>query len=107
MVEPRRWAAQFVHAAAEVAAGFRAPGQLSRWTSRTVQQAVERRHALAVRQGAGTSTSVQVRAVHLSRPRPGVVEVAAVVATGARLRAVALQMRDGGGRWRVTALEFG
>ncbi len=106
--EPRRWAAQFVQAAVEVGQGRRPPGQLARWSSREVQQILERRHRLSRRQGpVAAGRPVHVRAVHLGRPSQGVVEVAAVVGDARRLRAAAIRLQDAGGRWRVTALELG
>ena len=49
----------------------------------------------------------RVRSVHLSRPAPGVAEVAARVQTHGRSRAVALRLEEWRGRWRCCALTIG
>ena len=87
-------------------AGLRPPSQLLRWTSEEVHAALQRRHALAQRSG-GHPRRSRVRSVHVSRPVEGVAEVAAVVADGARCRAVAFRMEGRDERWQVTALDLG
>jgi uncharacterized protein DUF6459 len=107
--DPAAWAAQFVQAAVEVAAGARSAGQLIRWTSLEVQALLARRSALAsriARAGSSRHRAV-VRAVLTCRPRDGVCEASAVVIDRGRVRALALRMEGIDGRWRVTALEFG
>jgi hypothetical protein len=107
--EPAAWAAQFVQAAVEVAAGARSAGQLVRWTSLEVQALLARRSALAgriARPGSARQRAV-VRAVLTCLPRDGVCEASAVVIDRGRVRALALRMEALDGRWRVTALEIG
>lgn len=103
--EPRAWTAQFVQVALEVAAGFRPPGQVVRWTSTEVFELLGRRHRLA--RPTGARRPLRVRAVLADSPRAGVVESTAVVDDGRRARAVAVRLEVRGGRWRVTALETG
>jgi len=107
--DPRRWVAQFVQVAAEVAAGFRPAGQLVRWTSEEVFRTLQRRNRLAGRpevRSRARSGQVQVRAVRVCAPRDGVIEASAVVCGRDRVRAVALRLEGLDGRWRVTALEL-
>jgi len=106
--EPRAWAAQFVQAAVEVAAGVRSPGQLMRWTSLEVHAMLARRSALSSRidRASTSSRRAVVRAVLACQPDDGVCEASAVVVDRGRVRAVALRMEGLDGRWRVTALEL-
>jgi hypothetical protein len=107
--EPRSWAATFIQAAMEVAAGLRSAGQLVRWTTPEVHAVLARRGALTARARRGTATSSKprVRALVACVPRPGVCEVSAVIAEPERVRAVAFRMEGLHGRWRVTELEIG
>jgi hypothetical protein len=97
---------RFSQVALEVASGLRPAAQLVRWTTPAVVAALGRRHALAQR-GGGRPPRATVRSVRLCEPAPGVGEVAAVVAAGPRVRALAFRMEDEGGRWRVVAFELG
>ncbi|MGZ4625813.1 MAG: Rv3235 family protein [Kineosporiaceae bacterium] len=97
---------QFTQAAVEVVTGLRPPAQLMGWTSDDVRDALQRRHALALRPGA-RPRRYRVRSVHVSTPVEGVAEVAAVVEDGARYRAVAFRMEGRERRWLVTAIDFG
>jgi hypothetical protein len=105
------WVVTFVHAAMEVASGMRSPTQLVRWTGLEVQAMLTRRGALAARARAATSPFLRnrpyVRSVRMSSPAEGVWEVAAVIQSDDRVRAVALRLEDQDGRWRVTELEIG
>jgi hypothetical protein len=106
----REWATRFVHAATEVSSGLRSASQLIRWTTPDIQQALQRRAALAGRArhaGVYRAGKPFVRSLRISVVRPGVYEVTAVVGEVNRFRAVALRMQDLDGRWRVTALEMG
>lgn len=107
--EPHRWAAQFVQAAIEVAAGVRPATQLVRWTTDDVRAMLTRRGNLARRTSSshGRPRRTAVRSARVFQPRAGVVEASALVSEGGRLRAVALRMEGIDGRWRVTALEIG
>ena len=104
--EPQEWAARFARVALEVATGLRPPGQLARWTTPAVLAGLTRRHALAQR-GGGRPPRATVRSVRVCEPAGGVAEVAAVVADGARVRALAVRMEGEGARWRVVAFDLG
>jgi len=106
--DPQRWAAQFVQAAVEVAAGQRPAGQLVRWTTEGVHARIARRSQLAARQerAAGPSRA-RVHSVRVCCPADSIVEACAVVSHRNRIRAVALRLEGLDGRWRVTALEIG
>jgi len=104
--DPREWAHRFAQVAVEVATGLRPAAQLLRWTSPAVMATLARLHALAQR-GGGRPARATVRSVRLCEPAAGVAEVTAVVAAGARVRALAFRMEDEGGRWRVVAFELG
>jgi hypothetical protein len=104
--EPQEWATRFARVALEVVTGLRPPGQLVRWTTPAVLAALTRRHALAQR-GGGRPPRSTVRSVRVCEPAGGVAEVAAVVADGHRVRALAVRMEGEGGRWRVVAFDLG
>lgn len=105
------WVARLAAGALEVLHGSRPAGQLMRWFEPRVHRALADR-AARVRPVPGGAPRVAVRSVHVSvraatRDVPVVAEAAAVVAVGARCRAVALRLSPYHGRWRVTALEVG
>ncbi len=104
--EPQDWALRFARVALEVATGLRPPAQLVRWTTPAVLAALTRRHALAQR-GGGRPPRATVRSVRVCEPATGVAEVAAVVADGPRVRALAVRMEGEGDRWRVVAFDLG
>jgi hypothetical protein len=113
---PDQWAARFVLAAVEAAAGIRPPAQLVRWTTPEVLGVIERRSELARRMAKQrrtripeprTARRVVVRTVRCCHVRPGVCEAAAVVVDHGRTRAVALRLEQLDNRWRVTVLELG
>jgi hypothetical protein len=110
--EPRRWAAQFVQAAVEVAVGLRPAVQLVRWTQESVYSTLARRSDVAARARRAGRLAVpvgraRVRSVRCCPVRDGVVEASAVVTDGVRHRGVALRLEGIDGRWQVTALELG
>ncbi len=108
------WTTRFAQAVVEVVAGHRPPGQLVRWTSRTVYRDLERRTRLAQR--AATSAGAvpvqrstlrpQVRSVHVCRIGPEVAEASVHVRHGRRSRAVAARFEVVQGTWTCTAIEF-
>ncbi len=104
--DPRQWALRFARVALEVVTGLRPPAQLVRWTTPAVLAALTRRHALAQR-GGGRPPMAAVRSMRVCEPAAGVAEVAAVVADGARVRALAVRLEGEGGRWRVVAFDLG
>lgn len=105
--EPRGWAGQMALCALQVVAGVRAPGQLARFTSPGVYEAVTRRRLGTTRAGAHPVRPTRVRAVVLSEPADGVVDASIVIDDGRRARAVGLRMVGLDGRWLVTELVIG
>ncbi|WP_137294915.1 Rv3235 family protein [Nocardioides dongxiaopingii] len=108
-----RWAHRFAQAAVEIVGGDRPASQLLRWTSREVQQDLERRAMLVARAGGHTPgvarvqpVRPRVRSVHSCFTAPDVAEVSVHVRYGQRSRAVAARFERRGGRWLCTALEF-
>jgi hypothetical protein len=112
--EVQAWATRFAQAVVEVVAGHRPPGQLVRWTSRTVYRDLERRTRLAQRAATAASgmpvqrstLRPQVRSVHVCRVGAGVAEVSVHVRHGRRSRALAVRLEAVQGRWTCTAMEF-
>lgn len=93
-------------AAVEVIRGARPLGQLVRWLTPAVYDAVGRRAAL----GTGVSQTgmrTTIRRVRLCRFGTDAVEATVVVDDGPRVRAVALRMELHRGAWRGVALEIG
>ena len=101
------WCRRYVQVLLEVLAGNRPSTQLLRWSSTDVYAALQRRAALSarLRRGAVPARLPAVLSVRTCAPRDGVVEAAAVVRDGDRVRAFALRAEGWDGRWRVTALE--
>jgi hypothetical protein len=105
--DPRPWTARLAQAIAEVLAGGRPAGQLSRVATLDVLQLLERGSGrLGARPGSPAQLPV-VGSVHLSEPRDGIAEACAVVSTGRRKRALALRLEGVDGQWRCTALQVG
>jgi Family of unknown function (DUF6459) len=105
--DPRPWTARLAQAIAEVLAGARPPGQLSRAATLDVLQLLERAAGrLGGRPGRPVPRPV-VSSVHVSEPRDGVAEACAVIDTGPRKRAMALRLEGVNGEWRCTALHVG
>lgn len=105
--DPRPWTLRLAQAIAEVLAGARPAGQLSRVATLEVLQLLERGAGrLGARPGARPQRPI-VGSVHLSEPRDGVAEACAVVDTGPRKRALALRLKGIDGQWRCTALQIG
>jgi hypothetical protein len=105
--DPRPWTARLAQAIAEVLAGARPAGQLSRVATLDVLQLLERGAGrLGARAGAPPQRPI-VGSVHVSEPRDGIAEACAVVDTGPRKRALALRLEGIDGQWRCTALHIG
>ncbi|WP_239332846.1 Rv3235 family protein [Frankia sp. CiP3] len=96
----RAAAAVVVRAIVEAMTGIRPVTHLAAWTSPRVQADLERLAGDNVRRRRYT-----LRCVRVCEPREGVAEVAAVIARGERVSALALRMETVSGRWRVTALQ--
>ena len=108
--EPKDWAATFIQAAMEVAMGLRPPGQLVRWTTPEIQEALARRGALvsrALRRSAVPLLKPAVRAVLICTPAARICEASAVIADPEKIRAAAFRMEGFQARWRVTVLDLG
>jgi hypothetical protein len=105
--DPRPWTARLAQAIAEVLAGARPAGQLSRVATLEVLQLLERGAGrLGSRPGLPPQRPV-VGSVHVSEPRDGIAEACAVVDTGPRKRALALRLEGIDGHWRCTAVHVG
>lgn len=101
------WARRMVQALLEAYEGVRSPDQLSRWVVPEIRERAHRRGALARRRGRRTTRPPVVRSLHPCFPADGVCEIAAVVRTDGRVRALALRMSGVDGRWLITAWELG
>lgn len=105
--DPRPWTARLAQAVAEVLAGARPPGQLSRVATLEVLQLLERNAGRLCGRRHGPAQRPVVDSVHISEPRDGIAEACAVVDTGPRKRALALRLEGVDGQWRCTALHVG
>ena len=99
-----RAAVMVARALLEVLSGWRPVSQLSRWTSVSLQNDLERR---APRRPTGHRQHL-IR-VRLSEPSPGVAEVCALTkdVTRGRVRVMAMRMERRGQHWIVTRLQAG
>ena len=110
--EPRAWAQRYGQAWVEVMIGRRAVKQLSRWSTPSVLaklQQADPATSTARRQPPGRSQTVLPRSaqavvggVRVDEPADGVAEVAAVVRTRGRSRALTLRLEGWDGRWVCT-----
>ena len=103
--DPARFGRRLLVAVLEAMAGRRAPQQLARHLS----------HAVFV----GLLTDLErqthrhwpqpalVRSIRVCEPADGVAELAAVVQTGPRFRAIAMRLEGLDGRWRCVRLQIG
>ncbi len=89
-----------VRAIVEAMTGIRPVSHLAAWTSPRVQADLERLVADNVRHRRHA-----LRCLRVCEPREGIAEVAAVIARGERVSALALRMETSGSRWRITALQ--
>ncbi len=95
-------------AAVEVIRGARPLGQLVRWLTPAVYDAVGRRAALTTGlQVSQAGMRTTIRRVRLCRFGTDAVEATVVVDDGPQVRAVALRMEVHRGAWRGVALEIG
>jgi Family of unknown function (DUF6459) len=105
--DPRPWTARLAQAIAEVLAGARPAGQLSRVATLDVLALLERGAGrLGARPGSPPQRPI-VGSVHVSEPCDGIAEACAVVDTGLRKRALAFRLEGIDGQWRCTALHVG
>jgi len=105
----RPWLGRLVQAVNEVLGGERPLSQLAPHLSPEVYAGLDRSLNRDGRPPGGRRPPAipAVRALRVCEPRPGVAEVAAVVRHGARMRALALRLEAGDGRWRCTVLQVG
>jgi len=102
------WPSQFAQVVAETLAGARPAQQLTPWTT---EQARKRIRQLGLM--LATDQRPKVRRIMTSAPAANVLELTAVVGFGPRVRVLALRLereqgrayRQGGSRWRCTAIE--
>ncbi|HEX4429127.1 MAG TPA: Rv3235 family protein [Frankiaceae bacterium] len=99
-----RAAVMVTRALLEVLSGLRPASQLSRWTSVSLQEDLERR---APRRPTGRRQ--HLLRIRLSEPSPGVAEVCALTkdVTRGRIRVMALRLERRGQQWIVTRLQAG
>jgi hypothetical protein len=98
----RAMAAAVVRALVEMMSGSRPVGQSMEWFAPSLRPDVARAAGQIDAQ-----RRYSVRSIHISEPRPGVAEVAAVINRDTRVAALAMRMEARDGRWRVTALRIG
>lgn len=104
--DPAAWARRLAQAIVEVLCGARPPAQLSAHATLRVVQQLERASAVALRQQARPRQSPLVENVQVCRPCNQVAEIAAVVDTRPRRRALAIRLEARGARWECTALQL-
>lgn len=106
--DPSQWGRSLMVCVIETAAGRRPLHQLAALFSRSVATGLgadfER---AAARHRPHWLHAATVRTVHASRPSDGVAELSATIQAGRRVRAVALRLEAGDGRWRCTRLQLG
>lgn len=106
--DPTALCCAVVRAAVEVVRGERTVGQLARWVSPEIYEALARRARL-VADGPGETPArpVAVRRARVLRIGDGVAEGTVVVQDGDRVRAAAARLEARRGAWRVVVLEIG
>jgi hypothetical protein len=95
-------AAAVVRALVEMMSGIRPVSQTMGWFAPSLRPDVAE-----VARRIRPERRYSVRSIHVSEPRPGVAEIAAVVNRDERAAALAMRMETVNGRWRVTALRIG
>ncbi|WP_150952215.1 Rv3235 family protein [Microbacterium testaceum] len=95
----------------EVIAGVRDSEQLARWMTDDVYRTLVTRMNLTTRARSARSVQVyrvrhEIRSVHLSSPREGIIEATVIVTGRMRTRAVALRLESFRRRWRITDLHL-
>lgn len=107
--DPAAFAGRLALATVEVLGGHRPAGQLARWLTPGVLDALQVRAGITQRvHGARpTSRSPQLRRVRACAVDPHTLEACAVVDDGPVVRAVAVRLETHRGTWRATVLEIG
>lgn len=107
MPDPATWGRILLTALLESLAGRRPFRQLAGYLSPAVHNGLlATAPDQVVRQRAWARGAV-VRTVHASSPAAGVAEIAAVIQTGPRARAIAARLEARDGRWRCVRLQIG
>ena len=106
-LDPRPLIGPLAQAIAEVLAGFRPPQQLAQAVSFDVLGLLERNAGRLISRGVRSPARPRVTSVRLCEPLVGIAEVAAVIDTGTRRRAMALRLEAPNARWRCTDLRVG
>lgn len=99
--DPMMWSSRFGQAALEIVAGRRGPGQMIRWTNRTVYA------HLSSKTGKLPAKQARLRKIRLCAPADGVIEAAAIAQLDNRIIATAMRFEGLDGRWLCTALILG
>lgn len=107
LLDPRRLIGPVAQAIAEVLAGYRPPQQLAQVATLDVLTWLERSAGRMAPRGTGVPVRPRVTSIRLCEPRRGVAEVAAVIDTGRRSRAMALRLEATNARWRLTVVRVG
>ncbi|MDC7121135.1 Rv3235 family protein [Cellulomonas fimi] len=105
--DPGVLAGRIALATVEVLGGRRPIGQLARWLTPGVLDALQVRAALTLRVRGTSSRAPQVRRVRASAVDEHTLEAGVVVEDGSVVRAVALRLETHRGAWRATVLEIG
>jgi len=99
------WPSQFAQILAETLAGGRPASQLTPWTTEQARRRIRQLGPLLA-----SGQRPRVRRVITSVPAAGVLELAAVVGFGPRIRLLAIRLerepaRRGAGGWQCTAID--
>ena len=98
--DPSAWAATLARAIVEVVTGARQAPQLRRWLLPDLYTALTNIHLSPCARGA---SAIHVRVCSIDAQHT---EAAVIVATAARIYALALRLEEYRGRWMATALEL-
>ena len=105
--DPVTWGRIILTAVLETLAGRRPFRQLAGYLSPAVHNGLLSADTDQVARQRTWARVANVRSIRLCEPAGGVAELAAVVQTGPRVRAIALRLEAHGGRWRCTRLQLG
>jgi hypothetical protein len=101
--DPAEWSRRMIIGVLEARSGRRSLHQLAGLLSAGVYGGLSRQLA----QGRTQPGDFRIRSVHASEPAAGVAEIAAVIQSGPRVRAVAARLESLDGRWRCVRLQIG
>lgn len=101
------WTRRLAQAIAEMLAGARSPSQLHGVATLEVVRLIERRYGRFSAAAGAVQVRPIVRSVHIARPQPLAAEACAIIATGHRVRAIALRIELVDRGWRCTAVQVG